>query len=144
MTISGSFTMPKRMPWPCFMCAEHWTNSDPIEVVIVAERGRAAASPHLGSTFGLELRRVCFVLTANMLWCVISCCNQYNVINTWVFSRFRVIFIALLFVLKVIVKRLGLGLGLGTGNRKSRIETVPVLTVKSHRPPPPTHPPPNF
>ena len=38
-----------------------------------------------------------------------------------------------------IVKRLGLGLG--TGNRESRIETVPVLTVKSHGPPPPPPPP---
>ena len=39
-----------------------------------------------------------------------------------------------------IVKRLGLGLGLGLGieNRESRIETVPVLTVKC--PGPPTHP----
>ena len=35
----------------------------------------------------------------------------------------------------------GTGTGNGTGNRESRIETVPVLTVKSHRPPPPTtHP----
>ena len=39
-----------------------------------------------------------------------------------------------------IVKRLGLGLGLGIENRESRIETVPVLTVKC--PGPPTHPPP--
>ena len=36
----------------------------------------------------------------------------------------------------------GTGTGNGTGNQESRIEIVPVLTVKSHGPPthPPTHP----
>ena len=38
----------------------------------------------------------------------------------------------------------GTGTGNGTGNRESRIETVPVLTVKSHGPPPTHHPPHNF